>query len=616
MRLCLPSRARRVVTSLFSIALTAVVSVDVANAQYGALDLSFNPDPAVQSVECLAVQPDGKVLLSGYVQVGGISAPRLVRLTESGALDSSFAPQITTTGLGEILVQSDGRIIIAGTVSTPTDPLGPRVVRLHPDGTYDTSFASASSANGPLRCAALAPGGGVVVAGAFSTYAGTPRVRVAKISATGNLDTTFDPGTGVAGLGSQVRECVVQPDGRVVLGGDFLTYSGAPRRGLVRIEDNGDLDATFSPGEGVNGGTSLGFDGYVNSIALEPSGHMWIAGVFTRYYDWGVTRPFSIARLAPDGAPTPLYGTGATYVGMPAAINVIAIQPNGKLLVGGDFSEFNSPNSVTAHGLVRVSLNGHKDGTFLPTLSPPSIEHMSLLADGRAVIAGNFDTYAGVARSRLARIFTYSCYADGDGDGFGAGSPIPGNAPCSGSLKILGTDCDDTNPAVRPGATEVCNGIDDDCDSVIDEGFISTYCTAGTTVAGCVPAIRGEGAPSSQATSGFDLVVDNVPTQKMGLIFYGLSGIPSPQPWALGSTSYLCIFYPVNRTGAQNSGGSVGACDGELRIDFNAWRTANPTALGAPFAAGQVLYAQGWFRDAGAAKGTNLSDGLRFTLCD
>jgi hypothetical protein len=102
----------------------------------------------------------------------------------------------------------------------------------------------------------------------------------------------------------------------------------------------------------------------------------------------------------------------------------------------------------------------------------------------------------------------------------------------------------------------------------------------------------------------------------MGLIFYGLSAIPSPQPWALGSTSYLCIFYPVNRTGAQNSGGSVGACDGELRIDFNAWRTANPTALGAPFTAGQVLYAQGWFRDAGAAKGTNLSDGLRFTLCD
>ncbi len=78
----------------------------------------------------------------------------------------------------------------------------------------------------------------------------------------------------------------------------------------------------------------------------------------------------------------------------------------------------------------------------------------------------------------------------------------------------------------------------------------------------------------------------------------------------------MCIFYPVNRTGAQNSGGSVGGCNGELRLDFNAWRAANPGALGSPYVAGQVIYAQGWFRDPGAPKQTNLSDGLGFTLCD
>jgi hypothetical protein len=71
----------------------------------------------------------------------------------------------------------------------------------------------------------------------------------------------------------------------------------------------------------------------------------------------------------------------------------------------------------------------------------------------------------------------------------------------------------------------------------------------------------------------------------------------------------------VQRTGIQNTGGNAGACDGEIRRDFDQWIAANPTALGSPFASGQVFYAQGWFRDPGAPKGTNLSDALMFVLC-
>jgi hypothetical protein len=142
----------------------------------------------------------------------------------------------------------------------------------------------------------------------------------------------------------------------------------------------------------------------------------------------------------------------------------------------------------------------------------------------------------------------------------------------------------------------------------------STYCTSGTTTNGCVPSIGGTGTPSASATSGFTIAVANVEGQKQGLFFYGLdnSGF-TPQPWG-PSSSFLCVKPPTQRTGVQISGGTLNACDGALTIDWNAFRAANPTALGNPFSAGQVVYAQGWFRDPPSAKHTMLSNGLQFTV--
>lgn len=141
---------------------------------------------------------------------------------------------------------------------------------------------------------------------------------------------------------------------------------------------------------------------------------------------------------------------------------------------------------------------------------------------------------------------------------------------------------------------------------------VSTYCTAGTTVHGCVPSISGVGTPSATASNGFEIVVSIVPGQRYGTLYYGF--YQNITPWAPGSLSYQCIASPVQRLGIFDTGGTAGQCNGELRLDFNAWRAANPGALGSPFVAGQVFQAQGWFRDPGAPKQTNLSNALRFVL--
>lgn len=144
---------------------------------------------------------------------------------------------------------------------------------------------------------------------------------------------------------------------------------------------------------------------------------------------------------------------------------------------------------------------------------------------------------------------------------------------------------------------------------------VQVYCTAGTTSNGCLPSIAGSGTPSASAGSGFTISIANVEGQKSGLIFYGLDNSSwSPLPWSAGSTSFLCVKPPVQRSGTQSSGGSAGACDGTLSLDWNAFVAASPGALGVPFQGTETVYAQGWFRDPAAPKTTNLSDGLQFDV--
>jgi hypothetical protein len=139
------------------------------------------------------------------------------------------------------------------------------------------------------------------------------------------------------------------------------------------------------------------------------------------------------------------------------------------------------------------------------------------------------------------------------------------------------------------------------------------YCTAGTTTNGCNASMSASGTPTAGAPSGFVLTCSNVEGQKSGLLFYGISG-QLAQPWGLGSTSFLCVKAPTQRTNLQGSGGTNGACDGVIALDFLTYLATNPGALGAPGTAGQVFDAQVWFRDPPAPKTTNLSDAIEFML--
>jgi len=136
------------------------------------------------------------------------------------------------------------------------------------------------------------------------------------------------------------------------------------------------------------------------------------------------------------------------------------------------------------------------------------------------------------------------------------------------------------------------------------------YCTAGTTSHGCNASMSGVGVPSASLAAGFTLTVANVEGTSNGLIFYGISG-RTALPWGM-SSSYQCVKQPFQRTPMQNAGGVATQCDGTYVLDWNAYRASHPTALGNPFSVGQVVDAQGWFRDPPISKTTSMSNALEF----
>lgn len=148
--------------------------------------------------------------------------------------------------------------------------------------------------------------------------------------------------------------------------------------------------------------------------------------------------------------------------------------------------------------------------------------------------------------------------------------------------------------------------------AVVPTAGFASYCTSGTTSNGCRATIGANGTPSASLASPFQITVTAVEGEKQGLIFYGLAA--SALAWGPGSTSFLCVKLPTQRTPAQNSQGVAGQCNGALALDWNAFALATPAALGAPFSPGQPIYAQGWFRDPAAAKTTSLSDAPLFVL--
>ena len=253
----------------------------------GQVDPLFNTGPGLNGVVyALALQPDGRILAGGdFTTVYGTSRGRVARLTTNGAVDVSFNPGSGADGAVRALaVQSDGKILLGGAFSNFNSLRADFIVRLNADGSRDTGFDALAGLDGPVDSLVLQPDGRILVGGAFTLSRGGPAARLLRLNADGSLDPLFNIREGADG---DVLALAVQPDGKILAGGAFVNFGGQLRNRIVRLNANGGLDATIDFG--------LGADNLVSCIALQPDGAILAAGAFSRFDNqprWGVARAF------------------------------------------------------------------------------------------------------------------------------------------------------------------------------------------------------------------------------------------------------------------------------------------------------------------------------------
>ncbi len=332
---------------------------------------------------------------------------RALTASDVSALYTSERASITVSGNGQPISVQDstpsstdhtdfGTVdsLAAGSVVRTFTLTNSSATTLVPSVTVNGSTAFAVTT---APAASVAPGGTTTFTLTFAPA--TAGAYSATVSVAGG-GSSFDfaiKGTG-AGVGwpdalnpapnQEVFASVMQPDGKILLAGAFTTIAGGNRNKLARLNADGSLDINFNPD--VNN--------TVQCIALQSDGKILIGGNFTTV--GGLTRQY-VARLNADGSlDSSFVDPAVLQPGTFAILNSLAVQTDGKILIGGYFSMV---GGVSKNYIARLNADGTLDTSFSTTVNSP-VNGICLLDDGRILIGGTFTTVNSATHNGLAKL--------------------------------------------------------------------------------------------------------------------------------------------------------------------------------------------------------------------
>jgi uncharacterized delta-60 repeat protein len=306
--------------------------------------------------------------LCSYAQDGSIDLS--FNTSDKGVSDGSGA----NGDVYKTLLLNNGKILIAGSFTSYNGIAQQHIARLNVDGSLDTTFHTGSGTDGVIYTMAIQTDKKIIIGGNFNNYNGVSRKKITRLNADGTLDGTFNSGTGAD---SAVYAISIQNDGKIIMGGCFKTFNGKDAHCITRLISTGSRDSTFN-GTGAND--------TVKTIVLQPDGRILIGGNFTSYN--GVKKNY-ITRLDPSGNLDATF-TGIGPIGTGACVQSMAIQSDGKIIVGGTFTAY---DTTKKNCLVRIQMNGVIDTTFRPGLINANIYAIAIQNDGQIIIGGDFHNW-------------------------------------------------------------------------------------------------------------------------------------------------------------------------------------------------------------------------------
>ncbi len=371
-----------------------MIRLNADGTQDGSFSLTGTGFP--NNVNCVEIDSNGKYIVGGaFTQFNGSSQAYIARIDTNGTLDSSFN---IGTGFNNVVnaikIRPDGKIYVGGNFTQYKGLTQQYLALLNPDGSIDSSIGTTFVSTAQVFSMELQPDNKLLIGGNFTTVGGFGRNYIARIQSDGSLDTGFTPpGAGFGGGGSGVTS-LLYDNGRILAGGMFTSYNSISYSRIIALNaTDASVDTSFNTGQGIQ--TS---GGGVNTILKLSSNNYFLGGTFDAYDSRKVG---GIARYNIDHSLDESFNPGGS--GFNGDVNCLAIQSDGKILVGGAFTQY---NGSSANYIARLNSDGSLDSSFAPTGSGLNgqVNSIAIRTDSDIMVGGNFLQYNGSSQNRIARL--------------------------------------------------------------------------------------------------------------------------------------------------------------------------------------------------------------------